>query len=98
MQFVYLDLGNHRRVANEVDYSVENEKNGVIYNEENPSLSPIVLWNTIVKQFKGIKKSIIVCRNCDFRNYDAILKLNHIFDIEIVSLEELTVNSNDTLK
>lgn len=98
MQFIYIDLSSRSKSLKQTYYCIDSEGNRVIHNVEDPSMSPIIMWNRLVKESTFIRKSILVCCTADFDNYDALLKLNSITNIRLITVEELAPTAVDTVE
>ena len=69
---------------------------GVIHNVDDPKMSPIIMWNTIIADCTTINKKIVLCTAENVSNYEAILKLHYVNDFKIISIEELVSNGQET--
>lgn len=69
---------------------------GVIHNVDDPKMSPIIMWNTIIADCTTINKKIVLCTAENVSNYEAILKLHYVNDFRIISIEELVSNGQET--
>lgn len=54
-----------------------------------PSMSPILLWEKVVRQSKYIDRSIVVCRTMDCEHYRSVVASEHIDTVNVVSLSEI---------
>lgn len=69
---------------------------GVIHNVDDPKMSPIIMWNTIIADCTTVNKKIVLCTAKSVSNYEAILKLHYVNDFKIISIEELVSNGQET--
>ena len=69
---------------------------GVIHNVDDPKMSPIIMWNTIIADCTTVNKKIILCTAKNVSNYEAILKLHYVNDFKIISIEEVVSNGQET--
>lgn len=77
-------------------YVIESKDGGVIHNVEDPKMSPIIMWNTIIADCSTVNRKIVVCTAKSVSNYEAILKLYYVTDFKIISIEELLSNGKET--
>lgn len=69
---------------------------GVIHNVDDPKMSPIIMWNTIIADCTTVNKKIVLCTAKNVSNYEAILKLHYVNDFKIISIEEVVSNGQET--
>ncbi|KAK8832684.1 hypothetical protein WA577_004079 [Blastocystis sp. JDR] len=86
MQFVYLDL------------DPKNYENGpAIHNQEDVSMSPIVLWKDVIGQYKAIDSMVIVCNQKDYANYEGLVACCHLSGVVVLSTADLEIDPSAKL-
>ena len=54
-----------------------------------PSMSPILLWEKVVRKSRYIDSSIIVCRTMDCEHYRSLIASEHINTLNVIALSEI---------
>ena len=89
MQFVYLDIdlnGKYSRSFQDVGNTTESE---VLLNKTNPAMSPILMWERIIRISKYIDSSVVICRAVDCEHYRNVIASEHVETVTVLSLSEI---------
>ena len=54
-----------------------------------PSMSPILLWEKVVRKSKYIDSSIVVCRTMDCEHYRSVIASEHINTLNVIPISEI---------
>lgn len=89
MQFVYLDIdlnGMYFPSFQDIGNTTESE---VLLNKANPAMSPILMWERIIRISKYIDSSVVICRAIDCEHYRNVIASEHVETVTVLSLSEI---------
>ena len=99
MQFVYLDLDpKSSSVLSWFIDCIDFEKGSAIHNQEDVTLSPIVLWKEVISQYKEIDSMVIVCNPKDYGNYEGLVACCHLNGVVVLSTADLEIDPSAKLE
>lgn len=99
MQFVYLDL-DPKSMLRLVwcNPSVDYENGPAIHNQEDVTMSPIVLWKDVIGQYRAIDSMVIVCNQKDYANYEGLVACCHLSGVVVLSTADLEIDPSAKLE